>query len=229
MSVPSAAKRVLVVLAVIALTTFATRSAHAQIHWDASAQVGGMKRFLTSRPPGGDDASIGPAGQLTAHLALLPLVRFGVYVGHDISPMGGDDRGTRDITFGGLRAKVMSPWPRGRLRAWAFVGFGYAGTYARSSQTIVTLPDGSATAGLVQGAGGGFLEVPFGIGASYKIRKPWELCAELGLRVGFAHHGSVYEEPGPQFSLGGSPDGNASPAGIDRFALGLTVGVLVDM
>lgn len=228
MSVPSAAKRVLVVLATLALTTFATRSAQAQVHWDASAQIGGMKRFLSSRPAGGDDASIGPAGQLTAHIALLPLVRFGAYVGHDISPMG-DERGTRDITFGGLRAKVMSPWPRGRLRAWAFVGFGYAGTYQRSSTTIVTQADGSTTAGLVHGAGGGFLEVPLGIGASYKLRKPWELCAELGFRVGFAHHGSVYEEPGPRFVLDGNPDGNVPPSGIDRFALGLTVGVLLDL
>ena len=81
----------------------------------------------------------------------------------------------------------------------------------------------------VQGAGGGFFDVPFGIGASYKLYKPWELCAELGARVGFAHNGSVYELPGPQVRAPGLPGQNALPAGLDRFALGLTLGVLIDL
>jgi hypothetical protein len=81
----------------------------------------------------------------------------------------------------------------------------------------------------VQGAGGSFFEVPFGIGASYKLRKPWELCAELGGRAGFGHRGSLYTEPGPQVSSPGRADSNALPAGEDRFAVGLTVGVLVDL
>jgi hypothetical protein len=197
----------------------APATAQAQIHWDASAQVGVMKRVLGDRPPGGKDAGFGPAGQLTAHVALLPLVRFGAYFGHDISPMGGDVS-ARDLTWGGLRAKIMSPWPRGDLRAWLFVGFGYTGVYARSTVRGDTV---------VHGAGGSFFEVPFGIGASYKLRKPWELCAELGARTGLGHTGSVYEAPGPRVSSPGAADTNALPAGADRFGIGLTIGILADL
>jgi hypothetical protein len=207
--------------------------AQAQLHWDASAQAGVMKRALGDRPPGGADAGFGPAIQLAGHVALLPLVRVGVYAGHDISPMGGETS-ARDLTYAGLRAKIMSPWPRGSLRAWLFLGFGYAGVYARSTSAPRLFPGAPGTpsvtsAAVVDGAGGGFFEVPVGIGASYKLRKPWELCAELGVRPGFGHSGSVYEAPGPRLRSAGRPDGNALPAGRDGFAIGLTVGLLVDL
>jgi len=192
-----------------ALAAFASMAwfpsvAHAQVHWDTSAQAGIMKRVLVDRPSGGEDAGFGPVAQLTAHVALLPLLRVGAYFGHDISPIEGP-ASARDLTWGGIRAKIMSPWPRGAMRAWLFVGFGYEGVYARST---------TVAGSTVHGAGGGFFEVPFGIGASYKLRKPWELCAELGMRTGFAHTGSMYEQPG---------------SGTDRYAFGLTIGVLLDL
>ncbi len=201
------------------LVLTASGDAHAQLHWDASAQVGVMKRVLANRPNGGGNAGFGPVGQLAGHVALLPLLRFGGYLGHDISPMSGE-ASARDLTWGGVRAKVMSPWPRGSWRAWLFVGLGYAGTYARSTVRAD---------GVVQGAGGGFFEVPFGLGASYKFWKPFELSTELGMHAGFAHSGSVYEDPGPQVQSAGRPDSNALPAGQDRFAIGLTVGILIDL
>lgn len=212
------------------------RTSHAQLHWDASAQGGVMKRNLVNRPSGGHDAGFGPAFQLTGHVALFPLVRVGGYLGHDISPMSGDVS-ARDLTWGGVRAKLMSPWPRGALRAWLFLGFGYTGVYARSSATTLTFPGPPGTtplreAAFVQGAGGGFFEVPFGLGASYNFRKPFAVCAELGMRPGFGHSGSVYGAPGPGVKSADParrPDGNAPPAGIDRFAIGLTVGVLIDL
>lgn len=208
-------------------------AARAQLHWDASAQVGGMKRVLGDRPAGGEDAGFGPVGQLTAHVALLPLVRLGAYFGHDISPLGGPSS-ARDLTWGGLRAKIMSPWPRGNLRAWVFAGFGYAGVYARSTTGERDLAAGPGMApvrssAVVQGAGGSHFHLPFGVGASYKVWKPWELCAELGMSTGFGHTGSAYEAPGPEVSSPGRPDGNVAPAGKDRFAIGLTVGILIDL
>src|SRR5262249_1933395 len=75
--------------------TLLTRPALAQVHWDASAQVGVMKRFLADKS--GDDAGFGPIGQLTGHVALLPLIHAGGYFGHDISPVSGEGA-TRDIT-----------------------------------------------------------------------------------------------------------------------------------
>lgn len=194
-------------LAVGLAVSLAASPARAQIHWDASAAVGVMKRNLVDRPTGsvGRDATFGPAGQLTGHVALVPLVRLGAYFGHDISPFQGDVS-ARDVTWGGVRAKIMSPWPRGDVRSWLFVGVGYAGVYQRST---------SLEPGVIPGAGGSFFEAPFGIGASYKLRKPWELCAELSGRAGFGHTGSIYERPGSY--------------GTDRFGFGLTVGVLVDL
>jgi len=225
-------RRVLTALAVALPLALVASPAGAQVHWDASAQVGFMKRNLVDRPTGsvGQDASFGPAGQLTGHVALFPLVRLGAYLGHDISPFAGD-ASARDITWGGLRAKIMSPWPRGDARVWLFFGFGYAGVYQRSTSTTAAFPDATGAVSVqrvVHGAGGGFFEIPFGLGASYKLRKPWELCMELGGRAGFGHSGSVYEAPGPR-RTGESGESHVPPAGIDRFGIGMTFGVLLDL
>ncbi len=207
-----------------------TRPGAAQLHVDASAQVGVMKRFLGSKP-GVDDPGFGPTAQLTAHVALLPLVHVGGYFGHDLSPLDGE--ASRNLTFGGLRLKARIPWAPGSFRTWVFAGFGYAGVYAPSYGTTARVPDGlggtTPTRARVEGSGGGFLEVPFGIGASSTLFTPWELGAELGARPGFGHSGSVYEPPGPQLTLQTGGGQNSVPAGLDRFALGLTVGVLVDL
>jgi hypothetical protein len=226
--------RALAGASVIALlfSFFCPRSAAAQLHWDASAQVGVMKRFLASRPSGADDAGFGPTGQLTGHVALLPLVHVGGYFGLDVSPMPGDVA-ARNITFGGLRVKGMLPWIRGSVRAWIFAGFGYAGAYAPSYSTTFTIADGTGASEKrrvkVEGGGGTFFDVPFGIGASYKLFPPWELCAELGARAGFGHGGTIYEPPGPGVAVDNFAAQRASPAGLDRFALGLTVGVMIDL
>lgn len=206
-----------------------TRRAGAQLHWDASVQAGATKRFLSSRPSGGRDAGVGPAAQIAAHVALLPLVRVGGYASYDLSP-GPGDAGARDVFTGGLRAKVLSPWPRGSFRTWALVGIGYARTHARGYDTRIDVPAGPRDA-TVEGADGGFVEVPVGIGASYKLRKPLELTAELGFRIGFAHHGDAYRSPGPALTIHDVPPGSGTmlPPGIDRFALGLTVGVLFEL
>ena len=204
-------------------------TAAAQLHVDASAQVGVNKRVATNRPPGGADAGFGGVGQLTAHVALLPLVRVGGYVGHEIAAFGD---ATRDITWGGLHVKVMSPVLR-QFKPYVFLGFGYAGVYQRSYERSVFEPNaaGGVTKknALVQGAGGGYFDVPLGIGASYKLVKPLELVCELGVHLGFAHKGSAYEDPGPQLSIAGEPDNNQLPLGIDRLSVGLTVGVLFDL
>ncbi len=193
-----------------------------------------MKRALTARPEGGPDAEFGPSVQLTAHVALIPLVRVGAYVGHDVSPMGGQTS-ARDVTQAGVRVKLLSPWPRGAWRAWVFAGFGYAGIYARSTtatRALISASPGTPpvdTEVTVQGAGGGYFDVPFGLGASYKFRRPWELSAELGVRTGFGHRGSAYVAPGPEVRRAGQAEGNALPSGKDSLAIGLTVGVLVDL
>lgn len=208
------------------------RLASAQVHWDASVQLGAMKRFLVARPPGADDAGFGPTGQLAAHLALLPLVHAGVYVGHDISPLP-DPAAARNITFMGARGKVALPMT-GHLRAYGFLGFGVAIVAQRGFDYggfPFLRPDGTTVRkdARVESAGGHFFEVPFGLGVSYKLRKPWELCAELGARVGLGHSGSVYDElRAAQVKSPGEVDQHLTSFGVDRFALGLTVGVMLD-
>lgn len=213
----------------LALLLF-SRAASAQLHFDASAQIGGDKRFATNRPVGSDDAGFGGVGQLNAHIALLPLLRAGVYVGHEISSFS---PATRDITWFGARAKLMSPFLR-TIKPYFFLGFGYAIVYEHSYERDVIVASGAlgqttTQRGTVQGAGGGFFDLPFGVGASYKLVKPIELVGELGAHVGFGHSGSVYDDPGPQLRIPGVPDNNSLPLGSDTFMLSLTVGVLLDL
>jgi hypothetical protein len=217
---------------------FAPRLAHAQIHMDASLQGGVMKRFIGNRAPGSDDAGFGPTAELNAHVALLPLIRIGAYVGHDISPVSGDQSPTRDLTWFGLRAKVMPPFP-GDFKPYAFAGFGYAIVYQRSYHTTANIPTGIGDdtkpfPATVQGAGGSFFDVPLGVGMEYKLAGPIALCAELTAHIGFGWTGSVYDDnppdsPGPQLSVAGMPDNNAQPIGNDAIGLGLTVGLMLDL
>jgi hypothetical protein len=204
--------------------------ARAQVHWDVGAQAGVMKRFLAAQTIP-DQAGFGPFLSVEGHVALLPLVRVGAYLGHDISPMP-DPIAARDITWGGLHVKLMSPVPTGNLRVWLYTGFGYAGVYARSYDRVLPIGPPLAqkpTTGTVQGAGGGYFEIPLGFGASYKLRAPLALFATLGMRFGFAFSGSAYEEPGAQWKSAGQPDQNIDPPGRDQYALGLGVGALLDL
>lgn len=222
------ARRAAVTSALAAALVLSWREASAQLHWDASAQVGVMKRFLVERPPGSGDAGFGPAAQLTGHVALIPLVHLGAYAGYDLSPSSGA-ASPRHIASGGARVKGAFPLLGRGWRTWAFFGFGYAGMYARSYSTTLSLRGGGGGVeprlARVEGAGGGFFEVPFGVGVSYKVRPPWSLSAELGSRVGFGHVGSAYREPGPRATIPGYPDQSAAPAGLDRMAITLMVGL----
>jgi hypothetical protein len=215
------------------VTLLSAGHAAAQLHGDVSAQVGVMKRFLNERPAGSsENATFGPTAQLTGHVALIPLLHVGAYVGHDISPLSGD-AAARNITFAGARVKGFIPWTPAGLRTWVFAGFGYAGVYEQSYHTTFAVPDGlggtTPTPVRVEGAGGSFFDVPFGLGASYKFFAPWELCGELGFRTGFGHQGSVYSGNGPQVTVPGGGSQNAAPAGLDRFGIGLTVGIQLDL
>jgi hypothetical protein len=224
-------RRMLAMAFALGLLSFAA-PARAQLHWDIAGQAGVMKRFLGARSIKGD-AGFGPTIGLEGHVALLPLIRVGAYVGHDISPMP-DQIAARDITSGGLHVKLLPPWPRGDFRLYFFLGFGYAGVYARSYPFTASIPTGisggtTPSPGTVQGAGGSFFEIPFGIGATYKLASVVNLVGELGARWGFGHSGSVYEDPGPQLTIPGRPDDNVGPAGIDQWAVALTVGVMLDL
>lgn len=199
-----------------------TRVARAQVRWDASAQAGPIKRWLADRPPGGDDAGFGGEARLAAHVALLPLVRAGGYAAFDVTGAGD---ATRLLFGGGLHAKLFAPIPSRTTRLWLATGFGLVGAYSPSYETVLagTTP---ATVQTVQAAraGGRFFEVPVGVGAGWKVWGPWSLTGELGVRLGFAHGGSLYDAPGRAAGAAGA----VPPAGADRVAVGLLLGVLYD-
>jgi hypothetical protein len=166
--------------------------ARAQLHADASAQVGLEKRLLSGRAAGVPDADPGVRAELRGHLALFPFVRVGAYGAFAFAPQGGAGRSLAAL---GLHARAISPLPRTeRFSVWLSVGAGYA--------RALSTPAGA----------GGFLEVPVGVGAGYKLRRPISLVGELQATFGAAHHGAAY----------------AAGAGADAVALGLALGVLVD-
>jgi hypothetical protein len=209
----------------LAAFLFFASDADAQLHWDASAQAGISRRVLARAP--GDDASFGPIGQLAAHVALVPFVHLGAYAGVEHSTVG---ESSRNIGFAGARAKGMIPGLQGAVRAWLFAGVGYALAYGTSRRTTVLVPNGMGgtepRSGRIEGASGGFIEVPFGIGASYTFFKPWALAIELGARVGVAHSGALYD--GPTLTLDSGLPQRSAPDGLDRFGLGLVLGILYD-
>jgi hypothetical protein len=221
----------LVFVASLGVAWLRTTPAAAQVHWDVGGQAGVIRRVLTSRDPGLSDAGFGPVFQLQGHIAILPLLRAGAYVSHDISPI--DGIAARQITSAGLHLRVGSPWPREPWRAWLYAGAGYARVYAPSYHTSLLLTQDATqppapTDALVMGAGGGFVEVPLGVGVAYRVRKPWEITAELGTRVGFAYTGSVYGSGAVALPSGYGPQ-QILPSGRDTLALLLSLGVSLEL
>ncbi len=214
----------------------APRPARAQSpgpHWDASFDVGGATRF---RKGGDDTQGYGGLVGLKAHVALMPLLRVGAYVDHELSST--DEPTMRQYTSVGLRLKFTPPVGSEELRAWIFAGFGYAGVYSKGyTQTVVatdpvTGVQTSAT-GTAFGAGGGFAEIPVGVGGAWRFRRPWVLNAELAARLGFSFVGSLYSGDGrpglgPDATGTGLGPAGFGPVGNDTFALILTVGIGFD-
>jgi hypothetical protein len=223
-------RRIALGLAVVACA-LVTSSAQAQVHWDAEVLAGAQKRFLSQRI--GDDAGFGPAVALQGHVALFPLLRVGAYARGELSPQG-RDAVARRMLGGGAQVKITPPWPRGNFRMWATFGVGYVGVYAPSYHVTyapvidpnISRPD------MIDGSGGGFLEIPIAIGVSYKLRKPWILLFQLDTRFGAGFSGSLYGGGGGGRTVLSPPSffGQVlEPAGNDLFSVGLSVGIGFDL
>jgi hypothetical protein len=206
------------------------RAASAQLRWDLGAQGGMMKRVLTNRPPGAEDAGVGPYAEIHGHVALVPLVRVGVYGSFDRSPQGATP--ARLVFSGGLRAKVTPPWPRDPWRAWLFAGIGVAfassGSYATSAS--IAPPGGSPSTYPVaaDSASGRFLEIPVGLGASYTLSRPLAITLEIGNRFGLAHGGDLYAD-GRSVNAAGFGPIRLEPAGTDFYAISASLGLMLEL
>jgi hypothetical protein len=209
---------------VIGAVLVTSRTAHAEgapLHWDLGAELGVEKRFLRDRPPvGSGDASFGPTFRGTAHLALLPLLRVGLYGSLGLSPV--IDASTRFQWAAGADIRILPPLPfmMRDVRPFLFVGVGYLRTSTPSF--VARVPEGEVR---TSGASGGCLDIPAGLGATYRVRKPFELGATLGTRFAAFCGGETYRDA-PTYAVPNVPDSRfvvrASP-GKDIFALSLGV------
>ncbi|MGH7297536.1 MAG: hypothetical protein ACRELB_21545, partial [Polyangiaceae bacterium] len=80
---PFARLAVLAALATL-VTLAAPRSAAAQVRWDAWLQAGAAQRLTSGAPAGAPSPGLGPRLELQAHLALLPMIRVGMYAAEDL-------------------------------------------------------------------------------------------------------------------------------------------------
>jgi hypothetical protein len=162
---------------------------------------------MTGAAPGAATPIPGPAGELRAHVALLPMLRLGPYLAHDVALLS--EGPARQVTEAGLRAKLSPPLLALPWRTWAFLGVGYARAYEPSHHL------GSGE--FVPGEGGGSLDTRLGLGLGYRFDRSWELFAELGGRIGLVFVGSMYEVGGCECS--------EPYQGKDSFALSLSLGL----
>jgi hypothetical protein len=221
----------------LAFLVFPAR-AEAQLHWDANVQAGASGRLFSN---GGLPGSFGPVVGAEADVAIIPLLRLGVYGDYEYADTT-EPAPSSVVSFGG-RLKVMLPGDRNRVHLWFFTGFGAvvwnAPPYTFQDQTSPN-DNGATSTGTAVAATGYFFEVPVGVGMGWRFQRPWELVAELQGRFGFDMNGSYFtqdsgfSDPDTSGALGttrpttGNNGTASAPTGNDVFAILLTVGVGFD-
>jgi hypothetical protein len=204
------------------------RPALAQVHADIDLEAGAALHVLSSRPPSSapQNAEVGPTLGLSGHLAILPLLRAGVYVLHDFSPVSGAD--LREFTSAGLSVRVFSPWPHNDFRVWLGVGLGYAASEAPGYAAPIAFAGGAPVTAQVASTKGGYFELPLALGSSLRLSQRFELFSEIGARVGFAFTGSMYES-GASASAAGLGPRSLPPLGDDVVTVFLVLGVALQL
>ena len=164
---------------------------------------------MTERIPvaGAPARSPGPSGEVHAHVALYPMLRAGPYAAFDLAPV--DQLRARRVYAAGVRAKVTPPILPRPWRAWAFAGVGVAYAYTPGSMSLKA--DGTVLP-----------ELPVGVGAGVRLRRGWELFAEVAARFNLAAFGKIgARESAPLDAVTVFP-------GDDLLAVSFSVGVNLD-
>jgi hypothetical protein len=237
---PSLAPAAIASLLALALL-LAPDPAEAQVHWDANVQAGGAGRFFSNSVSGGLPGSIAPVIGLEAAVAIVPLLRLGVYADFEYADTS-EPAFSSVVSFGG-RVKLMIPGNRNHVHWWLFTGFGgvvwNAPSYTIADQTSQGT-SGLANAATATAATGEFFEIPVGVGMGIRLRRPWEVVFELQGRFGLDMNGSYFTQNGgftdPDNSSGigttrptnSTAGAGAVPTGNDVFGLLLTVGIGFD-
>ncbi len=220
----------------------APRRAEAQVHWDANVHAGGIGRVFSNDVSGGVPGSIGPIVGVEGDVAIVLLLRLGVYGDYEYADTT-EPSFSSVVSFGG-RVKLMIPGYRRGVHWWLFSGFGAvlwnAPSYLIANQTTQN-PDGSSSGiTTVPAANGYFFEIPVGVGMGVRLRHPWELVVELQGRFEPDMNGSYFTQNGgftdpdnsggigttrPTSGVAGAP---SVPTGNDVAAFLLTVGIGFD-
>ncbi|HEY1692121.1 MAG TPA: hypothetical protein VGG39_08155 [Polyangiaceae bacterium] len=210
------AASLLVFCAVAAGTATSTpAAAQAQpLRWDAGLSAGVSQRLTTGRAAGAPTPELGPLAEAQAHVALLPMIRVGLYAAEDLSPLPGR---VRSFTAGGLHARFAPPLLPIGWRTWLYAGFGFA---------LGEDPGG----GGAPHTSGQLFDVPVGVGLGTKLGRHWMLFGELGARLGFGFYGRMYDraaatEPATTTAAASAGTAAGPYLGHDAVALALTVGL----
>jgi hypothetical protein len=219
--------------AAIVAVALAPSPAAAQVNNDIGLSAGGMKRFTTGSEA--TDPGFGAVVQLQGHVALLPMLRAGLYAAWDISPM--PSYGARNFYEGGLHVKLTPPLLSAPWKTYLFLGFG-AGYVRQNGYTAPGgPPTGTGPVPQVQysSTDGAILEIPAGLGLAYQLgsrsaHRHWELFLELGGRFGVGFIGRIYDPydtaTASQPNLrNGQNTIQGAFTGQDSFALMLSAGV----
>ncbi|HEY6459870.1 MAG TPA: hypothetical protein VIY73_06950 [Polyangiaceae bacterium] len=208
----------LLVLCAATATTIATpAAAQSPLRWDTGLQAGIAQRLTTGGAAGAPTPELGPLVQVQAHVALLPMVRVGLYAAEDLSPLPGR---LRSFTAGGLHARIAPPLLPIPWRTWLYAGFGFAAAHDGGSAGTHT--DGQ------------LFDVPVGLGLGAKLSRHLMLFTELGARFGLGFYGPMYRRdagaPTAPAGTGAGMGAGANPSlapylGHDAVALALTVGL----
>lgn len=209
--------------------------AAAQVNSDIGISGGVMKRITTGAEDG--TPAFGPVVQLQAHLAVLPMLRVGLYASWDYAAM--PSYGSRNVYEGGIHAKLTPPLLSAPWKTYLYAGLG--GGYVRQEgfQGLGGVEADMRTIPVVTYSAndGAIMEIPVGLGLAYQLGsapggrgRHWDLFFELGGRFGIAFFGSIYDPNGTATATEANlPNGQTvihGPfLGQDSFALTLSVGV----
>ena len=220
--------------ALVVLSLLHTRECKAQLHWDASAQLGVMKRFLGNRPGRRERRRL--RTDRTAHRPSRPLAPrppWRVFRPRHLAARGETPHRETSRSAASGRAGHASVGPRHRPRV-DLRGLRLRRRLRaelRHAPSLITDDGGRVAHGIAVARPGRrrrilrcavrtrcILQVFQAVGA---LRRAWR-------RVRLWPHGERLRVSGSVGTGPGLPRQNAAPAGLDRFALGLTVGVLID-
>lgn len=176
-------RRIATTLFAAATPMFISHATSAQVNTDVGANTGLGIRLRTGTPkPVAAIAGI----DLRGHVAWVPLVRVGAFVGLEETLPNGSE-GRRYYAFG-LDAKVASPWMGAPWHAWAFVGLDAA--YVVATRHALTATSDTGGSGIPSPQTDGVLvELPIGVGAGIRVHSTWSIEAVLSARPAIASLG----------------------------------------